>query len=261
MTVGSQSSSAKVATSRLVLLAMATAALVTAQSAGSGPSPSFEVASVKVTAHGRNADGLSVSDLKIASPGRLVGTNTSLDECIRWAYSLKEYQISGPDWLNSDSASYDIEAKAPAATTPAEMRLMLQNLLRARFGLEFHWINKLRPVYLLVPAKDGPRLRPGDAGVAAGLTSFGGHDGVRVEGDNASMEALAHRLSADLDRPVFDKTGISGTYRIRLEWAREGDGPSVFSVIQERLGLKLESARVPIQTLVVDHAEKAPSAN
>ena len=74
------------------------------------------------------------------------------------------------------------------------------------------------------------------------------------------MEALAQRLSRDLDRPVFDKTGIQGKFRIKLEWAREGDGPSVFAAVQD-LGLKLEGFKAPIEILVIDSAERIPAEN
>jgi bla regulator protein blaR1 len=245
-----------------ILVGLAGAPRSRAQSQGeAAPRPAFEVASVKLTAHGRNGEGLSISDLKIASPGRLVGTNSSLDECIRWAYDVKEYQISGPDWLNSDAASYDIEAKAPPNTTPGQMRLMLQTLLRERFKLLLHRDTRLLPVYLLMVGKNGPRLEKATLDADEGLTAYGGHAGVRVTGDSATMETLAHRLSLDLDHPVFDKTGIPGTFRIRLEWAREGDGPSVFAAVQEKLGLKLEASKAPIEILVIDHAEKVPTEN
>ena len=227
------------------------------------PSPApmvFEVASVKPTAHRRNAEGLSITDLRITSPERLVGINATLDECIRWAYNVKEYQISGPDWLNSDAASYDIEAKAPPGTTQQQIRLMFQTLLRERFKLALHRDTRLLPVYLLTVGKNGPRLQSAASENNSGLTSYGSRDGVRVIGDSATMEALAQRLSRDLDRPVFDKTGIQGKFRIKLEWAREGDGPSVFAAVQD-LGLKLEGFKATIEILVIDSAESIPAEN
>jgi bla regulator protein blaR1 len=245
-----------------ILVGLANAPSSRAQSQGDAASrPAFEVASVKLTAHGRNAEGWSYSDVKIASPGRLVGTNASLDECIRWAYDIKEYQISRPDWLNSDAASYDIEAKAPPNTTPRQMRLMLQTLLGERFKLVLHRETKLLPVYWLKVGKNGPHLQRTTLDAGGGLTANGGREGVRVTGDSATMETLAHRLSLDLDHPVFDKTGIQGTFWIRLEWAREGDGPSVFAAVQEQLGLKLEASKAPIEILVIDHAERMPTEN
>jgi uncharacterized protein (TIGR03435 family) len=75
------------------------------------------------------------------------------------------------------------------------------------------------------------------------------------------MKGLANRLSRDLDRPVLDNTGISGTYRIDLQWAREGDGPSAFAAIEEQLGLKLQASKSPFDVLVIDHAERTPAAN
>jgi uncharacterized protein (TIGR03435 family) len=74
------------------------------------------------------------------------------------------------------------------------------------------------------------------------------------------MEGLANRLSRDLDRPVLERTGIQGRFRITLEWAREADGPSVFAALQE-IGLKLEPTKAPIEILIIDYAERNPAAN
>jgi len=222
-------------------------------------SPAFEVASVRLAVRRVNAEGFSFSDVKIASPGRLAGTNASLDECIRWAYDVKEYQVSGPDWIKS-GPSYDIEAKAPPDTSPGQMRLMLQTLLRERFKLKLHSEVKPLPVYFLNVGKNGLHLQHAISDAKPGLTSYGGSAGVRVVGESATMESLAHRLSLDLDRPVFDKTGIKGAFQISLEWAREGDGPSVFGALQD-VGLKLAPSRAPAEFLIVDRAEKIPAEN
>src|SRR6266699_4795196 len=144
-----------------------------------GDAPAFEVASVKLTQHGRDANGLSISDVKIASPGRLVATNSSLDECIRWAYDAKEYQIAGPNWLNSDEASYDIEAKAPPDTPAKQIRLMMRTLLAERFKLVLHRESRVLPVYSLVVAKNGPKLQEANPDGRAGTTSEGGRTRVR----------------------------------------------------------------------------------
>lgn len=222
--------------------------------------PVFDVASVKLTHEPKIVDGSSYSDVKIVSPGRLVAINASFDECIRWAYRLKEFEIAGPMWLKS-KPHYEIEAKAPPDTSIEVTRLMFQSLLSERFKLKFHREVQSRSVYNLVVSKNGPKLREADPGVAIGFVSFGGSDGVKIESEGADMDALVHRLSLDLDRPVLDKTAIRGNFRIALSWAREGDGPSVFAAIQEQLGLKLESTKSPIEIFVVDFAEQTPTPN
>jgi len=223
--------------------------------------PSFEVASVKLTSHGRTADGWSFSDVRIVSPGRLVATNASLDECIRWAYQLKEYQVSGPGWLNSDAASYDIEAKAPPETAPQQMRLMFQALLAERFKLTVHHETRTLSVYELVVAKSGPKLQEASSTARPGFSSQGGRGGVRMNAQKVTLAGFADWLSRNVERPVIDKNNLTCDFGFKLEWAREGDGPSVFTALQDQLGLKLQATKAPIEILVIDHAEKVPTEN
>jgi uncharacterized protein (TIGR03435 family) len=138
---------------------------------------------------------------------------------------------------------------------------MMQTLLAERFKLALHRETRVLPVYALVVAKNGPKLQEANPDGRAGLTSEGGRSGVRVTSQKAAMAGLAHRLSLDVGRPVLDRTEIKGFFRITLEWAREGDGPSVFAAIQEQLGLKLEATKAPIEILVIDHAQKVPTEN
>src|SRR5215469_6788670 len=119
---------------KLLFLCLFTAGLLYSQQ------PSFDVASIKPTAHKRDANGFSQNDEpQIPSPGRLSVVNNSLAELIRWAYRLKDYQFEGPNWLDDDSASFDMVAKASPETTKAQMRVLLQSLLQTRFRLTFHW--------------------------------------------------------------------------------------------------------------------------
>jgi uncharacterized protein (TIGR03435 family) len=222
---------------------------------------SFDVASVKVTQYRRPAEGPSFSDVKIAGPGKLVAINASLDECIRWAYHLKEYQVSGADWLRNGGPNYDIEAKAPPSTPRQQIRLMLQALLAERFSLRVHHESRTLPVYELVLAKNGAKLHEAIPEGRSGFYSEGGRDGVRMTSQKATMAAFANWLAVNVDRPVIDKTELTGFFAIELEWAREGDGPSVFSAIQEQLGLRLQASKAPIDILIVDHVEKTPIAN
>lgn len=223
--------------------------------------PAFEVASVKLTQHGRNADGYAESSVDNPSPGNLVATNASLEECIRWAYDVKEYQISGPAWLNSDEASYDIVAKAGTAAPRKEIRLMLQTLLAERFQLKLHRETRMLPVYHLVVGKGGQKL--GAAGLDADYRTFS--SGGTLEATHTPMAVFAEVLSRETGRPVFDKTGIPGAFDFKLEYSPDSSSnsnrPSIFTALQEQLGLKLESQKGPVEVLVIDHAERLPTAN
>lgn len=244
---------------RIAILAAACAACALGQPENRGPA--FDVASVKLTQYRRPAEGPSVSDVKITGPGKLVASNASLYECIQWAYQLKEYQFSGPDWVKSGGPNYDVEAKAPADTPPQQIRLMLQTLLRERFQMSVHHELRTLAVYDLAVAKNGPKLQPASPEGRSGFYSRGGSDGVRMTSEKASMESFANWLSGNVDHPVINKTGLSGFFTIKLEWAREGDGPSIFSAIQEGLGLRLQASKAAVDILVVDHAEKNPVSN
>jgi uncharacterized protein (TIGR03435 family) len=223
--------------------------------------PAFDVASVKPTQHGRNAERLSRSSVDIPSPGRLVAENSSLDELIRFAYSLKDYQVAGPVWLNDDSESFDVLAGASPDTPKAQMRVMLQTLLMERFQLAAHRENKILPIFELVVGKNGPKLKPADPAGRKGTSSGGGN----MIAANVTMADFAYQLSRQLKRPVFDKTGIAGAFDIHLRYAQEDDhastAPSLFTAIQETTGLKLESSKGPVEVLVIDHIEKVPTEN
>lgn len=244
----------------MAIVAAAYLACLLAQEAGA-TNLAFEIASVKVTQYRRPADGPSFSDVRIVSPGRLVATNASLYECIEWAYQLREYQFSGPEWLKSGGTNYDVDAKAPPETRPEQMRIMLQTLLTERFHMKVHRESRTLAVYDLVIAKKGLKLQQASAEAQLGFTSQGGSAGVRMTSQKATMARFANWLSGNVDHPVIDRTGLADFFAINLEWAREGDGPSLFSAIQEQLGLALQAAKAPIDILVVDHAEKVPTAN
>jgi uncharacterized protein (TIGR03435 family) len=224
--------SAVSAKGRIAIFAAAYTACALAQEAGHN-SPAFDVASVKVTQYRRPANGPSFSDVKIASPGRLVAINASLYECIEWAYQLKEYQFSGPEWLKAGGTNYDIEAKAPPETPPQQIRLMLQTLLTDRFHMKVHRESRTLAVYDLVIAKKGLKLQQASADARPGFSSEGGPAGVRMTSQRANMARFANWLSGNVDHPVIDRTHLTGFFAIKLEWAREGDGPSIFSAVQE----------------------------
>ena len=212
----------------------------------------------------------------IDSSGRLTTINVDLKTIIQWAYDLPQSRIvGGPSWL--DSARWDIEAKAdnaldmqksydPAAAR-LEKRRMVQALLAERFHLTVHRETRQLPIYNLVVAKDGPKF----IATKADGSRFDRSNGrIAVEGGDNTVEVLAEQLAETLGRVVVDKTGIAGRYKIALTWTPDdraaqpstaGDsGPSIFTALEEQLGLKLASDKGPVQVLVVDSAE-IPSEN
>jgi uncharacterized protein (TIGR03435 family) len=226
------------------------------------PLPAFEVASVKL--HKPEPGPFRVSTG--GEVGRINYSNVTLKACIREAYGLRPYQVAGgPGWLNDDR--FDIIAKAPGPASKAQLMLMLKSLLADRFHLTFHVETKEMPVYSLVVARKGLRLH--EATDEAGGTQIGGDAAHPFTARNISMAQFAGSLSRvrEVDRPVLDATGLKGLFDLTLDFAADDPtstdtaaGPSIFTALQEQLGLKLEPTRGPVEILVVDHAEK-PSQN
>jgi uncharacterized protein (TIGR03435 family) len=226
---------------------------------------SFEVASIKPTAiSNTNREGSNRARIEY-SPDSLTMRNVALTHCIQWAYRVEYYQF--PQLRSLDSTSYDILAKAAGPVPVSQLRLMLQQLLADRFKLTLHHETKEIPVYELTVAKGGPKLpepRPADDRHAVeNLPRI--QDGSFLF-EETSMPEFAAKLSQlyGIDRPVVDKTGIAGYYDIVFKGAaaaqRQPDGPTLYTLIQEQLGLKLVPAKGPMDVIVVDHVEK-PSEN
>ncbi len=229
--------------------------------------PIFEVASIRTAAISeKGGEGSSRSQIEYAGDS-LMMRNVDLSEMVQWAYNLDHYQLQGPNMLIGQR--YDVRAKAGDRVPVATLRLMLQDLLVTRFNVQLHHEQKRTSVYELVVAKDGPRL-PNDKSTTLS-SSYPKESFPRVvDGSfvfsNVSMTEFAEQLTElrGIDLPVIDRTGIQGVYDITLKSAArallEPDGPSLLTLLQEQLGLKLVSAKYPIDVFVVDHAEK-PSAN
>ncbi len=237
--------------------------------------PVFEAASIKLDP---KADGSDSEN----SPG-LLRAQMTLRHFIMYAYDVKQFQvIGGPNWL--DMEHYDIVAKLekaedplPADATPrqrsmadtARIRAALQALLAERFRLTFHHESKEMPAYVLTVAKGGFKLTeaPGDGGSSMNSK---GSTARNLTATRASMERLAAFLAREVGGPVSDQTQIQGVYSFTLDWtpddlkpaasSEQPPLPSIFTAIQERLGLKLEPHKAPVDILVVDSAEK-PSEN
>jgi uncharacterized protein (TIGR03435 family) len=213
--------------------------------------PAFDVASVKPSAPGSSGGGIT------PGPTGLTARNVTLLFCLRIAYDVQDYQVSGPNWLSTEQ--YDIVAKTGAPVNQDQLRLMLRTFLAERFKLVLHREERTRSVYELVMGKNGPKLAEAKVDESGGTTAGIGHLAFTA----ASMSVLARRLSQQLREPVSDHTGLKGIYDFTLDWGQDDSvpGASLFTAVQEQLGLKLETKRVPLEVLVVDHAEKVPTAN
>jgi uncharacterized protein (TIGR03435 family) len=219
--------------------------------------PAFEAASVKVS---HATDGNSSTH---GRPGNLSLSNVPLRQIIVRAFEVRDYQVSGPEWLRSER--YDIVAKAPFGSPPEQLPAMLRTLLAERFKLETHREKRDLPVYGLVPMKSGFKLKPVTEKENNGTTSNDSH----FKGTGVTLSRFAEWLSLRMDRPVLDMTGIEGTFSFELNFTRDEtrlptDAPPVPTLpyaIQEQMGLRLEKRTAPIDMLVVDHAEKVPIEN
>jgi len=221
---------------------------------------SFEVATIKPADPG--AGGSSGED---GREGRLRVYNVTLKRCIRYAYAIAEDQIvGGPKWI--DNLRYDIVAKADHPTGEPELLRMLQSLLANRFKLEFHHESRSLPGYALTAVKGGIKAQASDPNRHSGANGGRGF----IDAVASPLSELTIRLSALLGRPVVDMTGETRKFDFHLRWTPDDtqtgadsatpDGPSLFTALQEQLGLKLDSRKVPVDVLVVDRAE-LPSDN
>jgi uncharacterized protein (TIGR03435 family) len=221
--------------------------------------PSFEVASIKPT---RSEGG--PSSIR-SSAGRISMENVSLKKATLWAYGIpddREYALVGPDWLTTQR--FDIQAKLPVDTSPDQGRAMTQALLTERFKLALHKETMQLPMYALVVAKSGPKIHA----VEDGQTRTSGRLG-HFEATKIPMQKFADLLARFMHQQVVDETSLGGVFDFTLEWSPdemkaespEVAGPSIFTALQEQLGLKLEGRKGPVEVLVVDHIEKAPTEN
>ncbi len=218
----------------------------------------FEVASVKP-----NRSGSGTFSMNSGRGGRFTAINVTLEMLMTSAYDLQDFQITGgPKWQYSDR--FDVEAKSVGDPGFEQLRPLLRTLLADRFRLKVHTEMKDISGYALVSGKNGPKLR-----LNAGAHGPQGSTGRgRITDQKISMLKFANQLAAQLHQPVVDRTGLRGDYDFKLEWNPAADGiqpsesPSapLFTALQEQLGLRLQSAKVPVEVLVIDYAEK-PTEN
>jgi uncharacterized protein (TIGR03435 family) len=255
--------------------------------------PAFEVASVKPNSGDEHRVGL-----QFMPGGGLRTTGTTLKFLITFAYQVQDFQISGgPGWINSDR--FDIVAKSERSTsessTPDDPRKMtdaqmktaaeilrqkLQALLADRFQLTLHHETKEQSVYALVVGKNGSKLQESQSKQEGRRMRMSRGD---LNGEGVPLDMLVKVLSDQVGRPVIDRTGLKGNFDIKLQWTADPgqsagqfagppppgveappppdpNGPSIFTAVQEQLGLRLESQKGPVDLIVIDRVEK-PSEN
>ena len=262
--------------SRRAAIATAAAGLITCPTELNAQAPTapitFEVASIKP------ADPTSHQvRVQMAPGGRLVCNNVNAKFLIEVAYGVRTFQITGgPGWIGTDR--FDINAKADGVEkmTPDLLKPMIQAMLEDRFKLKIRRENKELPVYALVTGKNGMKMKEA-VGAAEGRSMIRMRRG-QITGKQMDMAALVMNLSNQLGRQVIDKTELKGKYDIELNWtpdetqvglgsfgavgsppppaSSETAGPSIFSALQEQLGLKLESQKGPVPMIIVDSIEK-----
>jgi uncharacterized protein (TIGR03435 family) len=265
--------------SQIIPMVLATIAMVVSVrgQAPSVPRPplEFSVISVKPNTSGEQG-GTSRGQ-----PGRYQGINVTLKRVIGLAYRPVQEFVGGPDWINT--AHFDIDARAEGNPSQDQMFEMLRTLLAQRFKLVVHKELKESPVYALTLARRDGRLgsrlkpsdaecRPPDSAPPVPSPQTGPRCGFKLgNGVLSSQGATMARFASELSfvgRQVIDRTGLAGAFDVDLEWTPDSPGAasapdagaSIFTAIQEQLGLKLEPSTAPLEVVVIDSAER-PSEN
>ena len=242
---------------------------------------SFEVASVKEAPNGPNgvrggchgANSVYSPSQRAEAPplGRCVITDARLSHLIGIAYGVSMMNLkTGPDWIQRGDLRFNVEAKTedPSKTTEQQLLTMLQNLLVDRFQLKFHHETTETPGFALTVAKNGPKLKASQSDETQ--LAFNGPKGeiffkpvpgqpVVMKARKYSIPMLINMLSAMGNGPGLDKTDLTGEYDFTLSWD-EDKGPDLSTALREQLGLRMDRAKLPVSTLVVDSAQK-PSSN
>jgi uncharacterized protein (TIGR03435 family) len=284
----------------LLFLALAVPMGLFAQAA-----PAFEVASIRPSASGETAGRPVTLGLRV--DGAQISGTFGLKDFIGIAYRVKTYQITGPDWLGD---RFDIAATMPPGGAAGKLPEMLQALLQERFEMKVHHEKKDFPVYVLEVAKGGPRIHESpeteadkiEPGAPYSATGTGSAQGIavnlgrgssytfannRFEAKKLTMDTLAGNLERFVDRPIVDKTGLTGKYDLALDVTEEdfrvmmvraavnsgvnlppqalraldaGSPASLFDAM-EKLGLKLDARKAPLDVIVIDSMRKTPTEN
>ena len=241
---------------------MRTAFLLILASCAIAQTPAFDAASIRP-----NNSGPGVSSMRV-SQGRAALQNVSLKKIILNAYSIpddREYAVIGPEWLASEH--FDMDATFPPDTPIPQLQLMMQTFLADRFKMRVHRETRQLPNYTLVVAKGGAKIAPEEAGQSRTSTGNG-----RFTATKTTMGHFADLIARQTGFPVVDQTGLAGVYTFTLEWDPAAGlnvgpsdtaptGPSIFTALEQQLGLHLASGKGPAAVVVIDQMEKMPTEN
>ena len=264
---------------RLICAGLFAAMACVAPGQSSGPRPAFEVASVKLLPPPESSRDYAIH---VASdPERIDYHNVQLAIAIREAYGVTRELEAGTGPASIWSERYDIQAKIPPNTPKEQVRLMWQTLLEERFKLAVHWEKKQRPVYALVVGKGGLRIAPvsPDPDKQPRISGRAVPGGRHIVYDFVTMDELVKNLQQD--RAVLNMTGIEGVFSFTLEYSNDllraappgpdsgvaGDDaggaalPPIRQALKDKTGLELEPRVMPVNVLIVDHAERVPTEN
>jgi len=250
----------------------------------------FEVVSIKPNAANDNR-----IMIRMAPGGRFNANGATLKMLVGQAFNMRDFQITGgPGWIGSDR--FDIDAKGPEGmpdrVPPEVLRPMLKSMIEDRFQLKYHTETKELPVYVLTQMKGGHKMKvveevaptpgvggPGPGGRAPQRIMMGRG---QFKGESVPMSMLVQQISQVLGRTVIDNTGLPGTYEVDLQWTPEPghggggpggppasadavagadtSGPTIYTALREKLGLKLDSQKGPVEIMVIDSVAK-PTEN
>lgn len=245
----------------IAAVTFSTGKLVVAQ-----PTLAFEVAAIKL----HKDSGPRQVGVQIQGTSVIVHAMT-LRHLVTYAYDVRDFQAEGGEkWTYGDGDRYDITARAPGETAPIdkEVRAMILTLLKERFKLQEHRSLKEMPVYALTVSPKGHRLKfpekPDDPPMMMGRSA--GREATSMF-RNAPTAMIARSFGFQMDRPIIDQTGLTGKYDLdlKLTFAPDGtitgpSGESLFTAIEEQLGLKLEPKKAQVEVIVIDQAER-PTEN
>lgn len=241
--------------------------------------PEFDVATIRLSPPEIRESYLPTLDLQPGATLRIVGRR--LDEIIMLAYEVGVKQLVGPQWLLEPTTDptlvtrFDIQAKIPDNAKKDEIHGMLQHLLEDRFKLKVHREPRTTQVYALEVAKGGHKLKtavPTDFGSGCKrIVQAGENYTASADCYGMTMQQFAQQLQSlgpafFRDGPIVERTGLTGTYDMRLEWRLLAEieagmtGPSLPDAV-EKLGLTLNKKRETADMLIIDQCEKLPSEN